>query len=322
MRAELKREKEAHAQCAQDLEVTQRQLHERKDLEEYAATLLSANHKLTEELSETKELLNETVAGKTPHSHGSFDGISHIESEECINLLAELEQSASCNRDDDLNTTGSTSVPLTPSRQKDSPAEQRMKDPMYFHFHMLLQGIKVRMAMTEGDRHGFSIEYLNAVTTESMYDTLMSSVPPVPFFEWEQFIKDSVTREYVAQVYEKDIERRIEEGPLSETATQAKILLAKGLITEQEYTKIVNADKDFRVAELVSNSPLRYVRKRAAERAERETHTRSEANRDHGWRQKKISALRGFFYICVLHFNLKGYLLTPETTLCYLLFSL
>ena len=50
--------------------------------------------------------------------------------------------------------------------------------------------------MTEGDRHGFSIEYLNAVTTESMYDTLMSSVPPVPFFEWEQFaikIRDAST---------------------------------------------------------------------------------------------------------------------------------
>ena len=249
-RDELEKEKAAREKCDKDLEIVRRHLDERKDLENYATSLLNANHRLQEELDEAKEMLSESIASKTPHAQSSFDGISHIEAEECTNLLAELEKSGAGNSD--FDTAESVSAPSTPIKKSVSGREARMQDPMYFHFHMLLQGIKVRMAMSEGSRQGFSIEYLNCVTTEFLYDALMSAQPAVPFFDWEEWIKDHVTREYVSQVYERDVERQIERGPMSETAKKAKILLTKGMITEKEYQKIVNADKDFRIAELVS----------------------------------------------------------------------
>jgi len=131
-------------------------------------------------------------------------------------------------------------------------------DPMAFHFHMLFQGCKVMLTANAG-KEGFAMDCFNGLQSSDMYATLQLASPPVPFYEWTQWIKEECTKLYVEHLYERSLKM----NPVSETAKKANMLRQQGLISQEELRRIMAADKEFRVAELLTDSPLVYMKEQA-----------------------------------------------------------
>ena len=147
---------------------------------------------------------------------------------------------------------------------KDSNEEMKARnkdaseDPMAFHFHMLLQGAKVMLATNAG-KEGFAMDCFNGLRSSDMYAKLQESSPAVPFYEWNNWIKESLSKMYVEHLYE----RSLKINPVSEAARQSNVLRNQGLITEEEHRRVMEADKQFRVAALLADAPLAYMKQQA-----------------------------------------------------------
>ena len=76
----------------------------------------------------------------------------------------------------------------------------RMEDPFFFHFHLLVQTIKIKMADNMAGSSA-STDLLNVLRTEDLYSEALREC--VPFPDWLSFIKGRITRLYCAAMVDQ-----------------------------------------------------------------------------------------------------------------------
>ncbi len=104
------------------------------------------------------------------------------------------------------------------------------EDPMFFHFHMLVQGVRIQLDRLLGFSDDDALASRSDLSAAALYKRAVEE--GVPFFEFQAFIERAYTRM---------LERRV--APPSDAVREAGKLLRQGLISEREYDHIVAADE-------------------------------------------------------------------------------
>ena len=117
-------------------------------------------------------------------------------------------------------------------------ARAAANDPLAFHFHMLFQGVKV-LLNANAESEGFAMDCFNRLQSSNVCRAA-SMLAPIPFYEWNQWIKDTFTRLYEAFV--RAIAK--DESNIGD-CKQANALRHQGRISQQEHRQIMEADKQF-----------------------------------------------------------------------------
>jgi len=174
--------------------------------------LARSNEQYKEELDEALELL-------------------HVERQKNIPILQDA---------DDIESKEEGDV-KSPSLEKNRTSIER--DPMVFHFHMVVQSVKVHLEKVLGCVPEFGSQH--ELSTEQLYKRVINE--SVPFYEYFS---------YVLNAYRNAIEQRMHLSVDSSMAVQeAARLLHQGHISVAEFDAIVRADRQFMKADVTSPMP-------------------------------------------------------------------